>query len=54
MKRMSPPGDVEKKNSALSEDQTADVKDAIQKRTKSREDEVDKVVAEKTKEIQDS
>ncbi len=46
--------DAEKKNSTLSEDQAADAKDAIQKRTKNREDEVDKLVGAKTKEIQES
>ncbi len=46
--------DAEKKNSSLSEDQADDAKDAIQKLTKQFEDEIDKHVTAKTKEVQDS
>lgn len=51
---MNKRADTEKKNSALSEDQASDLKDAIQKLTKRREDEIDKLVAEKGREIQEA
>jgi ribosome recycling factor len=45
--------DVEKKDSRLSEDQAEDAKDAIQKLTKNFEDQVDSLVAAKTREIEE-
>ncbi len=46
--------DAQKKSSSLSEDQAVDAKDAIQKITKHHEDELDKLVTAKSKEIQES
>ncbi|MEE9295943.1 MAG: ribosome recycling factor [Phycisphaerae bacterium] len=46
--------DAEKKSSALSEDEADTAKDAIQKITKRRENELDKLIAAKTKEIQET
>jgi ribosome recycling factor len=46
--------EVARKASELSEDQERDVKDDIQKLTKSTEEAIDKVGAERTKEIQDA
>lgn len=46
--------DADKKSSVLSEDQASDAKDAVQKITKKHEDEIDKLVAAKTKEIETS
>jgi ribosome recycling factor len=44
--------DADKKNSVLSEDEANDAKDAVQKITKQCEDEIDKLVAAKAKEIE--
>lgn len=44
--------DVDKKNSKLSEDEAESAKDVVQKITKRFEDEVDKLVNDKSKEIQ--
>jgi ribosome recycling factor len=46
--------DVEKKASTLSEDQADDAKDAIQKLTKRYEDEIDKLISDKSKEIEET
>jgi len=46
--------DADKKDSKLSEDEAKDAKDAIQKITKGCEDDIDKLVAAKTKEIETS
>jgi len=44
---------AEKKDKTISEDQAADVKDAVQKLTKKYEDEIDAILAAKTKEIEE-
>lgn len=44
--------DAGEKDKTLSEDQAKDIKDSIQKLTKQHEDEIDSVLAAKTKEIQ--
>ncbi len=46
--------DADKKDSKLSEDQADDAKDLVQKITKRHEDEIDKQIAAKSKEIQDT
>ena len=46
--------DADKKNSVLSKDQAGDARDAVQKITKKHEDEIDKLIAAKTKEIETS
>ncbi len=46
--------DADKKDAKLSEDEADDAKDSVQKITKHHEDEIDKQVAAKTKEIQET
>lgn len=44
---------AEKKDKTLSEDQAKDLKDSVQKMTKSHEDSIDEVIKAKTKEIEE-
>ena len=46
--------DADKKNAVLSEDEAEDAKDTVQKITKKCEEDIDKLVAAKTKEIETS
>ena len=46
--------DADKKKSALSEDQADDAKDSVQQITRKHEDEIEQLVAAKTKEIESS